>query len=67
MFEGLFQPMHLVIIVGVVLLFFGPQKLPQLGKGMGEALRGFKKALHEETAEEKPALDKSNEKHTPQS
>jgi sec-independent protein translocase protein TatA len=49
MFEGLLQPMHLVIILGVLLLFFGPQKLPQLGKGMGEALRGFKKALHEET------------------
>ena len=53
MFEGLLQPMHLVIILGVLLLFFGPQKLPQLGKGMGEALRGFKKAMTEET-EEKP-------------
>lgn len=54
MFEGLLQPTHLVIILGALLLFFGPQKLPQLGKGMGEALRGFKKALNEETAE-KPA------------
>jgi len=36
---------ELVIIFVVVLLLFGPSKLPQLGKGLGEALGGFKKAL----------------------
>ncbi|MGA6981028.1 MAG: twin-arginine translocase TatA/TatE family subunit [Candidatus Sulfotelmatobacter sp.] len=45
MFEGLFQPMHLMIIAGIALLIFGPKKLPELGKGMGEGIRGFKAAM----------------------
>jgi sec-independent protein translocase protein TatA len=48
MFEGLFQPMHLIIVLGIVLLVFGPKKLPELGKGLGEAIRGFKKGFSEE-------------------
>jgi sec-independent protein translocase protein TatA len=47
MIEGLFQPMHLVAIFVVALFVFGPQKLPELGKGLGEGIRGFKKALLE--------------------
>jgi sec-independent protein translocase protein TatA len=47
MFEGLFQPMHLLVILFVALLVFGPSKLPELGKGLGEGIRGFKRALHE--------------------
>jgi sec-independent protein translocase protein TatA len=45
MFEGIFQPMHLMIIAGIALLVFGPKKLPELGKGMGEGIRGFKAAM----------------------
>jgi sec-independent protein translocase protein TatA len=45
MFEGLFQPMHLLIIAGISLLVFGPKKLPELGKGLGESIRGFKSAM----------------------
>jgi sec-independent protein translocase protein TatA len=45
MFEGLFQPMHLIIIAAITLLIFGPRKLPELGKGMGEGIRGFKAAM----------------------
>lgn len=45
MFEGLFQPMHLLVIAGIALLIFGPKKLPQLGKGLGESIRGFKSAM----------------------
>lgn len=45
MFEGLFQPMHLLVICGVALLIFGPKKLPELGKGIGEGIRGFKAAM----------------------
>ncbi len=51
MFEGLFQPMHLLVIFGLALLVFGPKKLPELGKGLGESIRGFKSAIK---AEEKP-------------
>jgi sec-independent protein translocase protein TatA len=53
MLEGLFQPMHLLIIFGIAMLVFGPKKLPELGKGIGEGIRGFKSAM--KTDEEKPA------------
>jgi sec-independent protein translocase protein TatA len=52
MLEGLFQPMHLLVIFGIALLVFGPKKLPELGKGIGEGIRGFKSAMKAE--EEKP-------------
>jgi len=45
MLEGLFQPMHLLVIFGIALLVFGPKKLPELGKGIGESIRGFKSAM----------------------
>lgn len=45
MFEGLFQPMHLLVILFIALLVFGPSKLPELGKGLGQGIRGFKEAL----------------------
>jgi sec-independent protein translocase protein TatA len=45
MFEGLFQPMHLLVILLICLVVFGPKRLPELGKGLGEGLRGFKDAF----------------------
>lgn len=45
MFEGLFQPMHLLVIFFVALLVFGPKKLPELGKGIGEGLRALKEGM----------------------
>ena len=39
MIEGLFQPMHLLVIFAIALLVFGPKKLPELGKGIGEGIR----------------------------
>ena len=51
MFEGLFQPMHLLVILVIVLIIFGPGKLPELGSSIGKAIKGFKKAMTE--AEEK--------------
>ena len=47
MFEGLFQPMHLIVIFGIALLVFGPKKLPELGKGLGEGIRGFREAMRQ--------------------
>lgn len=51
MLEGLFQPMHMLVIAGLALLVFGPKKLPDLGKGLGEGIRGFKSAMKLEPAE----------------
>jgi sec-independent protein translocase protein TatA len=47
MFEGLMQPMHLLVILFIALLFFGPSKLGDLGKGLGDGIRHFKNAMRE--------------------
>lgn len=36
---------EIIVVVGLALLFFGPSRLPGLGKSMGEAIRGFKKGI----------------------
>jgi sec-independent protein translocase protein TatA len=45
MLEGLFQPMHLLVIFAIALLVFGPKKLPELGKGLGEGIRALKDGM----------------------
>jgi sec-independent protein translocase protein TatA len=45
MFDGLFQPMHLIVILFIALLVFGPKKLPELGKGLGDGIRSFKDSM----------------------
>ncbi len=43
--RGLFQPLHLLLILVIVLVIFGPGKLPEIGEGLGKSIRGFKKAM----------------------
>ncbi len=45
MIEDLFQPMHLLVILAVAILFFGPKKLPELGKSVAEGIRNFKQGI----------------------
>lgn len=45
MIEGLFQPMHLLLILIIATLVFGPKKLPELGRNLGEGIRGFRDAI----------------------
>jgi sec-independent protein translocase protein TatA len=52
MFEGLLQPMHLILILAIVLIIFGPGKLPEIGGAIGKAIRGFKQAMND--PEKKP-------------
>jgi len=58
MFGSLGMP-ELIVIAVVALIVFGPSKLPDLGKSLGEAIRGFKKSLSEPTLEdaERPHKD----------
>ncbi|HTZ89436.1 MAG TPA: twin-arginine translocase TatA/TatE family subunit [Alloacidobacterium sp.] len=51
MLDNLFTPTHLLIILVIALLIFGPRKLPELGKGLGEGLRGFKDGIKGATNE----------------
>jgi sec-independent protein translocase protein TatA len=57
----LLQPTHLLVVLVVALLIFGPRKLPELGKGLGEGLRGCTDAIkgNPEPAKQDAAAPKS--------
>ena len=55
--------MHLLVIFGIALLVFGPSKLPELGKGIGDGIRGFKAAMREQAAEEPSEANSHGVKH----
>lgn len=52
------RPLELLIILAIVVLLFGASRLPQIGAGLGQSIRGFKKAMNGE--EEKPAAPTSS-------
>ncbi|MDO7786447.1 twin-arginine translocase TatA/TatE family subunit [Desulforamulus aquiferis] len=43
-FEGIFQPTHILLILVVVLIVFGPGKLPEVGKAVGKTIGEFRRA-----------------------
>jgi sec-independent protein translocase protein TatA len=45
MLEGLFQPTHLILILAIALLIFGPAKLPELGQGLGKGIANLRMRL----------------------
>lgn len=53
--EGLLQPTHLFFILLIVLIIFGPGKLPDLGRGLGKGIREFKDAMRGGMAEAQKA------------
>ena len=53
MFEGLFRPMHLLVILVIALLVFGPKRLGEIGKSLGEGIR----ALRQGVRDDKPASE----------
>jgi sec-independent protein translocase protein TatA len=57
MFEGALQPMHWLLVAAIALIFFGPQRLPELGKSLGEAIRGFKTSMKEAESAASAAKD----------
>jgi sec-independent protein translocase protein TatA len=62
MFGDLFTGPHMLFIGVLVIVLFGGKKLPELGKGLGEGLRGFKegmKGIGDEDAEKKEAEAKA--------
>jgi sec-independent protein translocase protein TatA len=63
MFEGLLQPTHLIFIFLIALLVFGPKKLPELGKGLGEGIRALKDGMKDTPAQaaNDPSKDKDKE------
>ena len=63
MFEGLFRPMHLLVILFIVLIIFGPGRLPEIGEGLGKSIRSFKKAMTEkdDLKEEPTSIEQKKE------
>jgi sec-independent protein translocase protein TatA len=57
--EGLFQPLHILLIIGIALLLFGPSKFADLGKGLGEGIRNFKAAVKDDKDANKDTEKKS--------
>jgi sec-independent protein translocase protein TatA len=55
--EGILSPLHILLIIGIALLLFGPSKFADLGKGLGEGIRNFKSSMKEE--------DKNKDKEAP--
>ncbi len=54
MFTGLLQPSHIIIVLVIALLVFGPKRLPELGRSLGHGMRELKSSLdsHHDDAEE---------------
>ena len=44
--ENLLQPTHLVLVLAIALLVFGPKNLPEIGAGLGRAIREFKESVN---------------------
>jgi sec-independent protein translocase protein TatA len=67
MIENIVSPTHLLLILVVALIVLGPKRLPEAGRGLGSAVRGFKDSLStsELREEEQPAIQPSSEsEHT---
>ncbi len=47
---GLENPIHLILILLVVLLVFGAKRLPEMGRSLGDGMRGFKEAISGDSA-----------------
>jgi sec-independent protein translocase protein TatA len=45
MFEGLFSPAHLILVLFIALIVFGPGRLPELGEALGQSIRAFRKGV----------------------
>lgn len=50
---GEFSLSHMLILALILLIFFGPSRLPALGQSLGKAIRGFKEGLNEIDVEAK--------------
>jgi sec-independent protein translocase protein TatA len=66
MFEGLFQPMHLLVIFFIALLVFGPRKLPELGKGLGDGIRALKEGMKDRDGKTEAKVEAKPETKPPE-
>ncbi len=60
----LLTPVHLVIILVIALLLFGPKRLPEIGAGIGKTIKEFRKSMNE--VQQDLAVEAKQEPHTEQ-
>jgi TatA/E family protein of Tat protein translocase len=66
MIENILSPTHLLLILAVALILLGPKRLPEAGRGLGSAIRGFKESVAApERREEQPAIQPSRDHDHP--
>ncbi|WII71566.1 twin-arginine translocase TatA/TatE family subunit [Bdellovibrio sp. 22V] len=63
---GEFSLTHILLLAIIALIFFGPSRLPQLGQGLGKAIRGFKQGLNEIDVDPKDIRDHQQVSHNQQ-
>jgi sec-independent protein translocase protein TatA len=63
MIEGLLRPQHIIVILLVAFFVFGGKKLPELGRGLGEGIRGFKESFKSGSSSE-PTPDEPAKKES---
>ena len=51
---------QVLLVLGIVLIFFGARKIPELAKGLGQGIKEFKKATHDEIEDKKSVEDKKS-------
>jgi sec-independent protein translocase protein TatA len=61
MIEGLFQPGHLLLILLIVLILFGPGKLPDIGRALGDTVREFRRSVQAPPETGQPADEQSRQ------
>lgn len=64
MFGELFTPTHLIFVLIIALIIFGPKRLPEIGRGLGKGIREFKGTMTEAIEAEEPQEKKSNTNET---
>ena len=51
MFDGIFSPEKLLIVLAIALVIFGPKRLPEIGRGLGKGIREFKGSMNDAISE----------------
>ena len=65
MIQNVLSPAHILLILAVALIVLGPKRLPEAGRGLGSAMRGFKDSLSStDPREEQPAIQPSPERES---
>ena len=63
MIGNIVTPIHLIFVLAIALLVLGPKRLPEAGRGLGEAIRNFKESI---SSEDRSLLGESADAHRPQ-